>query len=144
MSAVTQIVLPDALATPVNHTFVPLGPDAQGVWWFEDQSAVSAVGYNRVSISLVRPPIASQSSKSENRVNRVKLGIYLPALETMGNNSAGFTPAPTVAYVERVSMEFILPERATLQNRKDGRKYALSLLADVQVIAAIESLQSIY
>lgn len=144
MAAVSAFVLPDALATPVNHTFVPLGPDANGVWWFEDQTAVSAIGYNRVSVSLTRPPAASIATKSDNRVNRVKVGIYLPALETMGNNSAGFTPAPTVAYIQRVSIEFILPERTTLQNRKDSRKFALGILADVQLIAAIESLQSIY
>lgn len=144
MAAVTPIVLPDAQATPVNHTFVPLGPDTKGIWWFEDQSAVSAVGYNRISISLVRPPPATATTRSENRVNRVKVGLYLPALETMGNNSAGIVPAPTVAYVERVSIEFTLPERATLQNRKDARKFALGVLADAQVVFAIELLQNLY
>ncbi len=144
MAAAASLVLPDAQATPVNHTFIPLGPDAKGVWWYEDQSASSPVGYQRISISLVRPANAAPGVSASDRVSRVKLGIYLPRLETLGNNATGLTPAPTVAYVERVTMEFALPDRSSLQDRKDGRKYALGLLADTAVIAAIESLQSIY
>lgn len=144
MSAVANLVLPDAQATPVNHTFLPLGPDTKGVWWFEDQSAASPIGYNRVSISLVRPTMGLAGAKSESRVSRVKIGIYLPTLETMSNNSAGFVPAPTVSYVLRSSIEFVVPERSSLQNKKDLRKFALGALADAQVIAATELLQAIY
>lgn len=144
MAAVANIVLPDALATPVNHTFIPLGPDDKNVWWFEDQSALSPIGNNRISISLTRPSIGVAGSKSENRVSRVKVGIFLPVLETLSNNSAGYVPSPTVSYVERISQEFVMPERATLQNRKDGLKYAQGVLTNPQVIAAIEQLQAIF
>jgi hypothetical protein len=30
----SNIVKDDAQATPVTHTFVPLGPDKDGVFWF--------------------------------------------------------------------------------------------------------------
>lgn len=144
MAAVAQIVLADALATPVNHTFIPLGADAKGVWWFEDQSAVAPIGNSRVSLSLTRPPVGVTGSKSADRVSRAKLTVHMPVLEVLSNNSAGYTPAPTVAYIARVNIEFVIPERATVQTRKDGRKYALGLLADPQVIAAIESLQPVW
>jgi len=144
MSAVTSIVLNDAQATPVAHTFLPLGPDANGVWWFEDQSGASPIGYNRISMKLTRPQNAAPGSDSGNRVSRVSVGIHTPVLETLGNNSAGITPPPTVAYIARCNIEFILPERSSLQNRKDIRKYADFLLAETQLTAMVETLQSIY
>lgn len=146
MSAVASIVLADAQATPVNHTFIPLGPDANGVWWFEDQSVngQSSIGFNRISLQLTRPKSAGAGESSDSRVNRVKIGIHTPKLETLGTNDAGITPAPTVAYVLRSQTEFILSERANTQDRKDIRKYAQFLMADTQVVAMVESLQSIY
>jgi len=145
MAAVANIVLADAQATPVNHTFIPLGPDANGVWWFEDQSASQALGYSRISLKLTRAPVGSNGTVGQsNRVNRVQMGIHLPVLETLGTNDAGVTPPPTVSYVNRANLELILPERNTLQNRKDLRKYAQFLLVDAQVVAMAESLQAVY
>lgn len=145
MAAVANIVLADAQATPVNHTFIPLGPDSNGVWWFEDQSASTPIGYNRLSIELKRPSNpAPGASADSSRMCRLKLGIHCPVLETISNNSAGLQPAPTVAYIARASLELMIPERSTLQNRKDLRKYAEKLFADAIVIAAAENLQSIF
>lgn len=145
MPAVANIVLADAQGTPVNHTFIPLSKDANGVWWFEDQSGSSPVGYNRISVQLVRtPPAGNGQASVSNRVNRVKLGIHTPTLETLGTADSGITPPPTVSYVNRCSMEFILPERNTLQNRKDIRKYAQFLLADTNIVSVVENLQNYY
>lgn len=145
MSAVANIVLNDALGSPVAHTFVPLGPDTNGVWWFEDQSPSSVIGYNRISISLVRskPPGPTQASTSD-RVNRVKIALHCPVAETLGTNDAGVTPPPTLAYISRATIEFILPERNNLQNRKDLRKFAQFLLADTQVVGMVETLQNVF
>jgi hypothetical protein len=145
MSAVANIVLADAQATPVNHTFIPLGPDTNGVWWFEDQSASSPIGYNRISVLLTRPAGPAPGDASSNsRVSRVKIGMHTPKLETVANNSAGLTPPPTVAYIPRVNVEFILPERGNLQDRKDVRKFMANLLSETQVTAMVETLQNIY
>lgn len=144
MSAVANIVLNDAQATPVAHTFIPLGPDSTGVWWFEDQTGVASLGYNRISVQLIKPSAASAGTDSSKRVNRIKLGIHTPKMETLSNNSAGLTPPPTVAYIPRCNIELICSERSILQDRKDLRKYAQFLLADTQVVSAAELLQSIY
>jgi len=145
MAAVSNIVLTDAQATPVNHTFIPLGKDAKGVWWFEDQSGDSAIGYNRLSISITRPSQAAVGQVDKgDRVNRVRIGISTPKPETLGTGGNGFVPAPTLAYVERFSAEFILPDRGNLQGRKDLRKYASTLLANTHVVNAVELLQNIY
>jgi len=144
LAAVVNIALNDALGSPVLHTFIPLGPDVKGVWWWEDQSASSAIGYNRISMFLKRSGNPAPGSNSGDRVSRVVVGIHTPKLETISNNSAGLTPPPTVAYVARCNIEFILPERAVLQDRKDLRKYADFLLAEAQLTAMVETLQGVY
>lgn len=144
MAAVVNIVLNDAQATPVAHTFIPLGPDGNGVWHFEDQSGTNPLGYNRITLSLQRPPPSKSGDNSATRMARVKVAISCPTLETLGTADNGITPPPTVAYVVRASLEFMIPERATLQNRKDIRKYIDFLAAETQLTAMVESLQNIF
>lgn len=145
MAAATNIVLPDAQATPVNHTFIPLGPDSNNVWWFEDQSAASPIGYNRVSVQLTRPLNAKQGEDSSKRVARVKIGIHTPKLETLSNSTvSGIIPAPTVSYTPRVNVEFIIPERSALQDRKDIRKFLVGALGDTNVSNAVEAFQGVW
>ncbi len=144
MSAVTSIVLPDGLATPVDHTFVPIEQDASGAWWFEDQSATSSIGFGKISLQLVKPKTPTVGQAAQNRMNRVRLGVWTPKLETLGNSSSGLTPSNTIAYVPKVQISFDLPERALAQDREDIRLYAMNLLGNAQVIAMIESLQSVY
>lgn len=144
MSAVATITLPDAQATPVNHSFVPLGTDTNGVWWFEDQSASAPIGYNRISLFISRPAPAAAGNGSNGRLARVKLGIHQPTLATLGTSDAGLTPPPTVQYILRTMVEFILPEESSLQNRKDARKYLLGLLAATGVVDMVENLINQY
>lgn len=137
----SNIVLADAQATPVNHTFVPIGRDKNGVCWFEDQSAANAIGFWRISIESKRPVAPNGKMSSEGRSFRVRIELHEPILETVSNNTvSGIAPAPTVSYVSRSFNEFVMPERSSLQNRKDLRKMNASLLADPQVVSAVENL----
>lgn len=137
----SNIVLADAQATPVNHTFVPIGRDKNGVFWFEDQTAPSAVGFWKISVELSRPGPATAKQSSEGRTFRAKLGLHEPVLETVSNNTVtGVAPAPVISYVPRCFTDFVLPERASYQNRKDLRKMMALLLADTQVVNVVEAL----
>lgn len=144
MPAVANIVLNDAQGTPVAHTFVPLGPDQKEIWWFEDQSGTSAIGNNRLSVSLKRPSVATAGQASTKRFNRVELGIWTPKLETLGTNDAGLTPSPTVAYVPKCMVAYSIEERATLQDRKDLRKYMSQLNDNALITQVIEQLLGFY
>lgn len=145
MPAVSNIVLNDAQATPVAHTFNPMSVDPKtGTWWFEDQSASSSIAFNRMSIQLIKPLPPAPGQASSGRMNRVKIAIHTPKAETLGTNDAGITPSPTIGYIPRCTMEFVLPERASLQDRKDIRKYAQFVVADSNVLALIENLQNFY
>lgn len=147
MPAAANIVLADAQATPVNHTFIPLGPNPGDAttFVFEDQSQASAIGYWKLLIQIKRPNVAKSGESSESRVSRAVISLYEPILETVSNSTvSGITPAPTLSYVPRAFAEFVIPERASLQNRKDLRKMLAAALAETTVIAAIENLQSFY
>lgn len=143
--AAVNIVLADALATPVNHTFVPLGPDREGVFWFEDQSQASPIGYWRISYQLKRPPVGAAGQNSNQRTFRAVIGLHEPILENVTNNTvSGISPAPTVSYVPRSFVECVMPERSSLQNRKDLRKMTYNLLNEAQLVALVEQLVTPY
>jgi hypothetical protein len=145
MPALANIVLADALATPVSHTFIPIGRDAKGVNWLVDQSQSNAVGYWRISIECVQPPPSVAGSSSNGRTYRVKVGLHEPILETNGDSSAsGIIPAPTVAYVPRAFADYVIPERSSLQNRKDLWKMFANLQDNAQIQSAVESLVTFY
>jgi hypothetical protein len=142
MATATNIVLADAQATPVNHTFIPIGKDESDVFWFVDQSQANEIGYWKVSVEIKKPPLTPKPGEtSSSRVTRVKISLMEPILETLSSNAAGYTPAPTVAYIPRANMEYVLHERCSLSNRKDIRKMAFNLQNDSNIIAIVENLQ---
>lgn len=137
----SNIVLADALGTPVNHTFIPKGRDVDGIFWFEDQSQSNAVGYWKISVEVKQPPPATAGVSSDTRTYRVKVGLHEPILANITNSTvSGVEPSPQVAYVDRAFMEYVMPERASLQNRKDLRKMAFNLQNDAQIVAVVETL----
>jgi hypothetical protein len=68
----------------------------------------------------------------------------MPTLTTLGTSDAGLTPPPTVQYINRVNVEFILPEESSLQNRKDAKKYTVGLLGDAAVVDMVHNLINLY
>jgi hypothetical protein len=149
MPAVAAITLANGEATPVNHTFNPLGQDVKtGIWWFEDQSprvtATSSLGYPRLGVRTKREAEVVPGQSAKNTVTRVELTIALPQLETLGTSSSGFTPAPQVAYVDRSQHVFILSSRDGLADRKDALAYAKNLLANANVVDIVQNLTALY
>ena len=67
MPQATNIVLADALATPVNHTFVPLGLDANRIMQFADQSAASPIGYWTIQVQTSQPSAPQPGTSSKMR-----------------------------------------------------------------------------
>lgn len=147
MPAAASIVLADAQATPVNHTYIPLGPDPKDptIFWFEDQSQASAAGYWRLSVQIKRPAPARIGETVANRVNRAIVGLHQPILEVVTSSTySGITPAPQLSYINRSICEFVLPERGVLLDRKNLRKMMDGALTDSTIVSAIENLQSFY
>jgi hypothetical protein len=139
MGTATSIVLADAQATPVSHTFVPLGRDANDVYWFEDQSATNTAGYWRISVEskLGVPPVPG---KPTTATSRVRVGLHEPVLANITNSTvSGVMPAPTVAYTPRSFTEYVLPDAGSLLDRKNLRKMTYNLNNDANIIAVVEN-----
>lgn len=145
MPALASITINDGQATPVAHTFNPVGPDKNGVQFYHDQSGGIAIGFPSISLDLKVPgqAIPGQSSKA-SRVYRASFKMILPILEVTTSSATGIEPAPTKAYDLTVKGEFILPERSTLDNRKDILAYARNLLATTVISALVHNLEKVY
>lgn len=146
MPQAVDIAIADAAATPVTHTFVPMGRDPSSDWfWFEDQSAASAVGNWRISVKIDKPPAASPGQSSDGRNNRVRIQLHEPVLANITNSTVtGVLPAPQLAYTVRATMEYILPERSSLLDRKNINKMFPLLLQNAQMASIVENLQYLY
>lgn len=137
----SNIVLADATGTPVNHTFIPMGRDTNGTYWFQDQSQANAIGYWRISVMLKRPPNPLAGQSSDGRNYRAVVELHEPALANITNSTVtGVLPAPQLAYTVRSKQEFVLPERSDLLARQHIAKMAPLLIQNAQIKAVIENL----
>lgn len=149
MPAVANLVLANGEGTPANHTFAPLGQNRDtGFWWFEDQSprvsSTSPIGWPRIGIRTRRANDGGPGDNAQTRVNRVEYVIAMPQLETVGTSDSGLTPPPTVAYVDRVKGEFLLPSRDAIADRSDALAFNGSLLTNAIFVDLVKNLTQIY
>lgn len=142
MAAIANIVINDAVSpTPVAHTFAPdRTPDGGSVWL--DRSASQYIGFNKLTLSMVRP---KGPSGQATRNIRLIMKLETPKLEVTSNNTvSGIAPAPTVSYRPVLEMHVTCPERCTLQDRKDLQKYAQQLLTNSFVTDLFEKYELAY
>lgn len=141
MSAIASIVINDALATPVAHTFAPAKTQADYAL-LEDRAAGIYIGYNKLTFQLTRP---NGDAKSATRNLKLSIKVDTPKLETVSNNTvSGISPAPTISYRPVVEVMATFPERCSLQDRKDLQKYLLQLFSNAFVTDAFEKYELPY
>lgn len=135
MSAIANIIVLDGQDTPVSHTFAPARAVGD-VAMYEDRAVGSYVGFNKLTLSMVRPTGPSQSA---NR--NIKLGLKLetPKMQPENPIVLGFPPAPTVAYRPTIELVMTAPERSAKIDRKDLRVMLMDLLDDPAVIDFFEN-----
>jgi hypothetical protein len=143
MPQIAAIVINDGAATPVAHTFSPLGRDKAGVFWWEQTNPAPAnkLGAKRIGYKQDREMAARSQLTASSKASYT---LWVPTLETLGNNSAGITPPATVAYREVARIEFTLAERSLTQERKDTRVLAINLLSHAMATANVDTLEPSY
>lgn len=143
MPQAANVVINDGAATPVAHTFTPIGKDANGVMWFEQvtPAPASPLGAKRIGYKQTR---VLDTTKQATGASEISWSITVPTLEVLGNTSAGITPPPTLAYKEVARGTFSLAERSTVQERKDTRVLSVNLMAHAMFVAAVDTLQPTY
>lgn len=138
MAAIAVLTINDGATTPVAHTFSP-SPDINSslpVW--VDRSGGIAMGYPKISLSVRQPTKASRTFK-------VTLKIATPVMETVSASTAsGIPPAPVVSYIPLCNVEFVLPERSTLQQRKDLLAYVKNTLANAVITSAVQDFEPVW
>lgn len=133
MPQLQSLVLADrATPTPVNHTFTPVGINAQGVGEVANNSGVP-VGSERVTISL----------KKSNTRYKGSVRLVLPVLVTETINGVS---NPVVARVAFCNMDFSFDEKSTEQERKNAVGMAMAALDSSKVLVndALIKLEGIY
>lgn len=147
MGALTNLTANNGEATPVAHTFAPLGPDAKGVQWFEQITPAPINGQAAIRMSAyIRRAVKQGPGRQQlSGVARIELAIWLPTMETLASNDAGITPPPTVAYEQHARITYLLPERGTVQERTNLRVLAFNLITNNQIVRdMIEKLQPMF
>lgn len=140
MPAIANVVLADGQGTPVNHTFAPAKTQADSAL-LEDRAAGIYVGFNKLSLTLVRPNGAANGSRNL----KLSMKIETPKLEVVSNNTVtGIAPAPTVSYRPTAELIFTFPERCSLQDRKDLQAYVKNWLSHSFATSAIETFELPY
>lgn len=87
--------------------------------------------------------VATRKSTRQNKNNKITFTVNRPVLENVSNSTvSGVAPAPTVAYTALFKGEFILPERSTIEVRKDLLAYVKNLFANAVVTSAVTDLES--
>lgn len=137
MSAIAVLTLSDGQAAPVAHTFAPVNITNDVAKWADRVGGI-ALGYPVVTFS-VRPPT------NGSRAYKVSAKVVTPILElTSPSTATGIQPAPTKAYDLLCNVDFVLPERSSLAQRKDILAFVKNLLANAVVTNGIENFEAVY
>lgn len=128
MSNIANITVFDGAATPVSHVLVPISvtKNKDGsvlAEWREMLATVPAYAQVRSSTKL---------ELLKTQVWRTEVKSVVPVLESVsGQNSAGYTAAPKVAYENTYSTVGYFHQRSTINDRRLGRQLHTNLVGGI-------------
>lgn len=127
MANISNITVFDGAATPVSHTLVAVSvsreKDKVSADWRESLAGVPVYAQITASVTLQR--LRSGVYKVEERVE-------VPVMENVsGQNAAGYTAAPKVAYVNTIVTTGYFHERSDSTGRRLVRQLAANLTGGV-------------
>lgn len=133
MGQQANIVVFDGAATPVTHTLVGEGVEKQkdgttvAVW---KESLAGVPDYAQIRATQTRRKLPSG-------VFRVTSRVEVPVMESVaGQNSAGYTAAPKVAYTDTTEIVGYYHERSTVTGRRLSRQMAVNLAGNIATSVA--------
>jgi len=135
MANIANIVVFDGAATPVSHTLVPVDVSKDSktgaivAMWRENVASLPT--YAQVSAT------ARLTKSRRSGVWNVDFRVEVPVMESIsGQNSAGYTAAPKVAYVDTTGIYGHYHERSTLAGRRLSRQLALNIGGNITTSVA--------
>jgi hypothetical protein len=134
MASIANVVLADGQASPVNKTFTP-----------KDCTSTLASWTDRTSGIPIGQPQLTLSMTEGKDTTRVTFKVVVPTLETTSTDGvAGYVAAPKVAYQVMGKVDLVLPNRASLQERKNIQAFVKNMLANAFVTKAVEEFERPY
>lgn len=133
MSAQANIVAFDGAATPVTHTLFPIAsainePGILGADWREGLATVPLYAQIRCSV---------RQRQLKSGVWQVTTTVVVPVMESIsGQNAAGYTAAPKVAYENTMVITGYFNQRATIAERRLVRQLAINIAGNVSTSVA--------
>lgn len=131
MAEIATINLSDTQATPANHAFEYASQSNQpgnGMVIYEDRTVDTYIGYNKLTLAVVRP---KGDARQASRNLKLMIKLETPKLAAVtGGTSQGLAPAPAVSHRPTLELVVTLPERSSLRDRMDLRKYLMELLGN--------------
>lgn len=128
MAAIANLVAFDGAATPVSHTLKPASPAIaeNGEWLIVYQEDIAGVPEEaNVSVRAKRKVLPSG-------VTKITIRASVPVMESIsGQNAAGYTAAPRIAFTDDVEVSFYSTARSTTENRRRLRQLITNLLGGV-------------
>lgn len=134
MSAQANIIAFDGSATPASHTFVPVSSA-------KDPSSGELVASWREALTTVpayaQITVETRQKRLPSGVYQVNLIVAVPIMESVsGQNAAGYTAAPKVAYTNTVKVTCFFHERSTIAERRLARQLAVNICGNVSTSVA--------
>lgn len=127
MSAIANLVAFDGAATPVSHTFLPLGITNNGE--IEASYMESIAGVPLFACPTVK---LGRSVRQKSGVYRSVVTVEVPVMEAILNqNASGYTAAPKVAYTDKIAIVQYAHERSTPASRKLVRQLAINIAGNI-------------
>ncbi|DAD52278.1 coat protein [ssRNA phage SRR6960799_17] len=135
MSNIANIVVFDGAATPVTHTLVPVevvkDPKTGAITAMWREQVASLPTYAQVVA------IARLSKTNKSGVWNTDFRVEVPVMESVsGQNSAGYTAAPKVAYRDTTGIYGHYHERGSIAGRRLSRQIALNIGNNVSTSVA--------
>lgn len=132
MSAIADITVFDGASTPVSHTLKAISVTREKgkvlAEWRE--STVGVPAYAQIRASMLIERLKSGVYKTEQRV-------VVPVMESIsGQNAAGYTAAPKVAYENTVVTTGWFHERSDITGRRLARQLSVNLSGNISTSVA--------
>ena len=132
MAQIANLVVYDGAATPVLHTLLPVSVNRQAdtveALWRENLPAVPVYAQVTCTMKLTR---------LKSGVYRVESKVAVPVMESIsGQNAAGYTAAPKIAYLNTVNTIGLFHERSDAMGRRLVRQLAVNIDGNVSTSVA--------
>ncbi len=135
MSNIANIVVYDGAATPVSHTLVPVE-----VVKDPKTGAITAVWREQLASLPTYAQITATARLTKTRKSGVwntDFRVEVPVMESIsGQNAAGYTAAPKVAYRDTTGIYGHYHERGSIAGRRLSRQIALNVGNNVSTSVA--------